>query len=250
MTNLSEEILSRMARRGSTRKFKPIMPDKETIHKLIEVGTRAPTVAQLYSIIVSTKGEHPYNAPMSLVICVDKNRMMNVLAQKGGQIKVNDLSYLQLATQDAACMAAYLSLAAEIMGLGTCMIGACSMKPERIKFLVEKHALAHLVLPILELVLGYPADTRKQTPRLKIDEIAFENEYPNISNEQTKSLIERMDQEYARVGYYKDLKTANKKRIDDNTEDTWSEHMKKKWGQDTFPIEEFIQIYDNQGFVI
>jgi nitroreductase len=58
---------------------------------------------------------------------------------------------------DAFIACTYAMVAAEAMGLGSCMIGCVAPVLERRKDLMEKHGLPAGHIPKIVLILGYPA---------------------------------------------------------------------------------------------
>ena len=242
-----------MISRKSTRKYKPDIPDRDVIDMIIRVGQQAPFASQLYSIILCTKGKFAFKAPISFIICVDAHKLELFMNKRGWEIKTNKLTLLLLGIQDASYMAENMVIAAESLGLGSCFLGESSINAERVRYLVKKHKLPQLVLPLVELVMGYPADDEKTRPRYPQSFTVFENEYPDLSDDDIEDAMKAMDYGYLAQDYYKKSKAkipieGNKK--DNYTYDnySWTEHISRKWGQWAESPNELLELLEERGF--
>ena len=77
------------------------------------------------------------------------------MAQRNWSIVCNDLSLLLFGMQDAILMSENLVIAGESLGLGSCFIGNA---PYRAKSIIENYKLPRRVFPVVQLVMGYPAE--------------------------------------------------------------------------------------------
>jgi nitroreductase len=245
-------LFEAMMARKSTRKFKKRKPSIQSIYKIIEYGIRAPIVAQMYTVILSSKGPHPYDAPISLVFCVDKTRMEKHLKLNGGSLQINDLSILMLGIQEISCMVQNISLAANELGLSTCMIGMCSLYPKRIRYLSMKHSLPYNVLPVLELVVGYSDEYTQQTPRYPMSLNVFEETYRTPSTHDIAKATLKMNKEYQKIKYYSNsqIHISQGDSNFNNVEYTWSEHMKRKWSDKSIKASDISNVLQERGFKI
>ncbi len=239
--------------RASTRKFKPEMPERGIIDAILRAGQQAPFASQLYSVILCTEGKFAFGAPLSLVICVDAHRLRLFMKKRGWDIVTNNLTLLLLGIQDAAYMAQNLVVAAESLGLGSCFLGESSMSAERVRHLVKKHDLPELVLPLVELVLGYPAEEATPRPRFPLSFTVFENRYPEFGDEALEEAMAVMDSGYLAQDYYK--KSRAKIRIEGDKKDeftfdsySWTEHISRKWGQWAASPNDLLEVLAERGF--
>jgi len=231
------EVIRTMMKRKSVRKYRPDMPDRETVETIVRAGQKAPFAAQMYSIILRTKGGQPFGAPISFVICVDAHKIELFMKKRGWEIKTNPLTMLLLGMQDASYMAENMVIAAESFGLGSCFLGALSMSADHIGYIVKKCRLPDRVLPIVELVMGYPAEDEPTRPRYPLNFALFENEYPDIDEETLKSGMEAMDSGYLAQDYYRRGKCMIKLDAEEavlhnsyNYDNySWTEHISRKW---------------------
>jgi len=145
----------------------------------------------------------------------------------------NDLTMLLFGLQDAAYAAQNMVIAAESLGLGSCYLG---IMPRRTTQIVKQFKLPKRVLPLVELVMGYPAEEFPPRPRYPLSYTLFEDEYPELTDEQVAEAMQVMDDGYLAQGYYSRSKL--KIPIESGREDTftfenysWTEHISRKWGQ-------------------
>lgn len=92
------------------------------------------------------------------------------------------------------------------------------------------------VLPMVELVMGYPDEDFPPRPRYPLDFTLFEGEYPSLSDDQVRLAVDVMDEGYLAQDYYKHAKA--KIALEDGRPDSydydsysWTEHISRKWGQ-------------------
>ena len=231
---LDNPIIKTMLRRKSIRKYRPDTPSDEIIRAIVRAGQQAPFAIQLCSLILSRDREHHiYDAPLLFTICVDAHRAELVAARRGWQILMNDLFLLVLGMQDAALMAQNMVIAAESLGLGSCFLGAAPYEAEEI---IALYKLPKRVFPMVQMVMGYPAEDPPTRPRYPLDFTLFEGQYPEFDEEAIAQAMAAMDQGYLEQNYYQGMNVMIPLR--DGREETytfenysWTEHISRKVGQ-------------------
>lgn len=248
-------IIDAMMKRKSVRKYKPDMPDMELIKTIVRAGQQAPFASQLYSVILCTKGKFAFGAPFSLIICIDAHKLEMFMHKRGWSIKTNTLTLLLLGMQDASYMAENMVIAAESFGLGSCFLGEGSINANRVRYLAKKLNLPNLVLPMVELVMGYPSEDAQTRPRYPMEFTLFENSYPDISDELLEKAMNTMDKGYLEQNYYSKQRIMIK--LDGDRKETytydnysWTEHISRKWGLwDELP-NDLLDMLNERGFSI
>ena len=232
----SNPVLQTMLNHKSVRNYKEEMPDEETIEKIVRAGQQAPFVSQLYSILLARKGDKnkiAFDAPLLFTLCVDIHKLKKVMEKRDWELVTNDISLLIFGIQDAAYLGQNMVTAAESLGLGTCFLGGAPYYADKIR---EEYELPDKVFPLVQLVMGYPAEEKPPRPRYPLDFVLFEDKYPEFSEEQLAEAMEVMDHGYLEQDYYRDLQA--KIPLEEETEDessyenySWTEHISRKWGQ-------------------
>src|SRR5512142_797605 len=224
---MGNTVLTTMLNRRSVRRYKPDQPSDEVIQSIVCAGQQAPFASQLYSVILSRKKKHPFGAPLMFTICADLYRLERFMALRGWKVVTNDLSLLLFAVQDAAYMAENMVIAAESLGLGSCFLGAAPYQAARI---AKQYKLPKRVFPIVQLVMGYPNEEFPPRPRFPLSFTLFEDEYPELTDEQVAAAMKIMDDGYLAQGYYRKQKA--KIRLEEGREETftydnysWTEHI-------------------------
>jgi len=153
--------------------------------------------------------------------------------------------------QDAALMAENMVIAAESLGLGSCFLGNTPYRAERIQ---KQYKLPERVFPLVELVMGYPAEDFPPRPRYPLGFTLFEDEY-KISEEMLTEAMRVMDEGYLAQGYY--VKQRAKIRLEDGKKETftyddysWTEHISRKWGQWLRDPKELLDQLEKCGFTV
>ena len=233
---ITNQTIETLMNRRSVRKYADRNLSKDELEVIVRAGQQAPFASQLYSVLYSTEGPIAFGAPISFVICVDAHKLERFMKLRGWDIITNDLTLLLLGMQDAAYMAENMVIAAESLGIGSCFLGEGSLNASRIKTLSKRFELPNRVLPMVELVMGYPDEDFPTRPRYPLGFTLFENKYPELSDEEVREAMKMMDDGYLEQEYYKRYDAKIKRedgRQDDYTLDnySWSEHISRKWGQ-------------------
>lgn len=227
-------VIKTMLEHKSIRKYKDKMPTEEEIKTIVRAGQQAPFVSQLYSILLSRNGDdNPFDAPVLFTICVDGHKLECFMEKRGWERVSNDLTLLMFGIQDAAYMAQNMVNVAESLGLGTCFLGNAMNRAVKI---AKDYDLPKGVFPLVQLVVGYPAEDPPTRPRYPLDFVLFEDKYPEFTEEQIEQAMQRMDEGYLEQDYYQKLDA--KISLQGDREDTftyedysWTEHISRKWGQ-------------------
>ena len=250
---ITNQTIETLMNRKSVRKYTDRKLSKDELDVIVRAGQQAPFASQLYSVLYSTEGPIAFHAPIWFVICVDAYKVERFMKLRGWDIVTNDLTLLLLGMQDAAYMAQNMIIAAESLGIGSCFLGAVSSSASRIKTLSERFELPNRVLPMVELVMGYPDEDFPTRPRYPLAFTLFENKYPELSDEEVKTAMKVMDDGYLEQEYYRKqnarIKTEDGRK-DDYTFDnySWTEHISRKWGQWVKSPNELLDTLKERGF--
>ena len=196
---LTNPVIEAILNRKSVRKYTDQQPSDEVIATVVRAGQQAPFAAQLCSLLLTRK-KAPYGAPLWFTICVDLHRMELIMAKRGWTMVSNDLSMLLFGIQDAALMAENMVIAAESLGMGSCFLGNSPYRVERIR---KQYQLPIRVFPLVELVMGYPAEEFPTRPRYPLEFTMFEDRYPDLTDAMIEDAMRIMDEGYLAQGYYR-----------------------------------------------
>lgn len=248
---LSNPVIDTMLQRKSVRKFSDQKPTDEVIETVVRAGQQAPFASQLCSLLLSRK-KAPFGAPLWFTVCVDLHRMELIMAKRGWSMISNDLSMLLFGIQDAALMAENMVIAAESLGMGSCFLGNTPYRAGRIQ---KQFKLPKRVFPLVELVMGYPAEEFPPRPRYPLEFTLFEDCYPEMSDAMIEDAMRAMDEGYLAQGYYRKQKAKIKLEVDREETFTyddysWTEHISRKWGQWLSDPKELLDQMKQCGFTI
>lgn len=223
-----------MLRRRSVRKYSDRKPDDEVIEAVVRAGQQAPFSGQLYSILLNRKKKNPFGAPLLFTLCVDLYKLELIMARRGWRTVSNNLSLLFFGIQDAAYVAENMVIAAESLGMGSCFLGGTPYKAAKIQ---KTYSLPQRVFPLVELVMGYPAEEASPRPRYPLEYTLFEDCYPEMTDTMVDDAMRAMDDGYLAQGYYLkqkakiDIEVEGKSETFSYKDYSWTEHISRKWGQ-------------------
>lgn len=248
---LTNPVIGSMLNRKSVRKYTDQKPTDEVIDTVVRAGQQAPFASQLCSLLLSRK-KAPFGAPMWFTFCVDMHRMELIMAKRGWTVVENDLSLLLMGIQDVALMAENMVIAAESLGMGSCFLG---MAPYRAELIQKQYHLPKRVFPLVELVMGYPAEEFPPRPRYPLEFTLFEDQYPELTDEMVENAMRVMDKGYLAQGYYHKQKIKIKLETDREEHFTyrdysWTEHISRKSGQWWSDPKELLDQMEKCGFVV
>jgi hypothetical protein len=155
------------------------------------------------------------------------------MARRNWRFVTNDMDVLILGIQDAALMAENMVIAAESFGLGSCFLGAAPHMADKI---AQEYRLPKRVFPVVQLVMGYPAEDSTPRPRYPIEFVLFEDAYPELSEDAIERAMKQMDEGYLGQDYYRKAQYMIPLEGDRGEAFTfgnygWTEHISRKWGQ-------------------
>ena len=248
---MENPVIQTMLSHRSVRKFTSQKPTDETLETIVRAGQQAPFASQLYSVLLTRK-KAPFGAPLWFTICVDLYKLERFMKLRGWKIVSNDLSMLFFGIQDAALMAENMVVAGESLGLGSCFLGNTPYRAARIQ---KQYKMPGRVFPLVELVMGYPAEEFSPRPRYPLEFTLFEDRYPEMSDEMVLRAMQVMDEGYLTQGYY--VKQKAKIRLENDKKETftyanysWTEHISRKWGQWLTDPRELLDQLEKCGFII
>lgn len=250
---MSDEVIETLCNHRSIREYKDESLSDEKIEKIVTSAQQAPFVSQLYSIIIERdKKKIPFDAPILFTICVDVHKLEKIMDKRDWEVTTNDLTLLLFGIQDASYVAQNMVVAAESMGLGTCFLGAPVRTAKNLK---DELDLPDKVFPLVQLVMGHPAEDPQTRPRYPQEFVLFEDSYPELSDEEIDSAMEKMDEGYLEQDYYRKLDAKINLKGEEEDEYTyedysWTEHISRKWGQWYEKLEDQNEILEACGFEI
>jgi nitroreductase len=245
-------VLRTLMNHRSVRKYKPEQPPDEMVQAVVRAGQQAPFASQLYSVLLTRKKKAPFGAPLLFTICVDMHKLERFMQVRGWKVVTNDLTLLIFGIQDAAYMAENMVVAGESLGLFSCFLGAAPYMADRI---AKEFKLPPRVFPLVQLVMGYPAEECPPRPRWPLWFTLLEDEYPEFTDAQVSEAMQIMDEGYLAQGYYAKSKgrlKLEKERPETYTYDdySWTEHISRKWGQWFESPQELLEQLRKRGFRI
>ena len=180
--------LELLAARSSVRAFTDEPVPDDLFRQLLETALRAPTSYNLQPFkvievqarplreqVAALCGEqrHFRAAPRFVVVCIDLSRP-DLACTLHDRPRSSDLDLLLQAAMDAAIFAAQLAAAAEIVGLGTVMIGGVR---DHMQALADLLGLPERAAPLVGLCIGHAAERPRQKPRFPLDQTVCVDRY-------------------------------------------------------------------------
>jgi nitroreductase len=185
---MKKEVIDLLQSHRSTRRFRDKLVSQEILEELFEAARWATSShnVQAYSIIVVESPENKKeisklcgnqkwieNCPVFLVFCTDFYRLKQTTEMHQTNLEIREVENVLVGAVDTALAAENVLIAAKSFGLGGVMIGGIRNHPKEISDLLN---LPDLVMPIMGMCLGYPAQENWQKPRLpKRTVVHYEN---------------------------------------------------------------------------
>jgi FMN reductase (NADPH) len=214
------DALHVFAEHRSIRYFerKPLAPGD--LDLIIEAGRRAPTDAQghMYTFVRITDVElrdqlatlcadqqHIRDAAEFFVVCLDVHRLRCLIEHRGGEWGMQARIALLYGATDATMVAQNMVVAAEMLGYGTCYIGAVQNHTDGVAVAL---ALPEGVLPLFGLCIGVIDLERRPPlrPRIPRSLCFSDNRYPQeFAADELESAYAAMSVKrdwYASIGTY------------------------------------------------
>lgn len=207
--------------RRTIRRYKSDEIPQLLLEDLLLKASHAPTTGnmQLYSVIISKNDDArgvlaPFhfnqpqvvNAPVVLTFCADFNRMSKWCEARNAEPCYDNLQSFVAAMIDTVAFAQQFNTLAELAGLGCCWLGTTTYNACRI---AEALKLPKLVVPVITLTVGWPADGGVEAGRLPLEAIMHDGEYNDYTPE-------RIDRLYAE----KESREDSKRFVEENGKQT------------------------------
>ena len=243
-----------MRTRRTIRQYSDRDVPAELLNELLTVAMQASNTGnmQLYSVVVTRDGEQKKrlapahfnqpmvtNAPVVLTFCADVNRFVQWAACRKTEAGFANFQTFITATIDAMLFAQSFCTAAEEKGLGICYLGTTTYNAGPI---IEALNLPRLVVPIVTVTLGYPANPLPaQSERLPLAAILHEETYADYTPA-------RIDALYAE----KEALKVNQRFVAENGKETlaqvFTEVRYTKANNEYFSTA-FLEVLKKQGFL-
>ncbi len=181
--------------RRTVRRYSEREVTDELLNRMLEEAAHAPTTGnmQLYSVIV-TRGEEAkqalapahFNQPqvmgcdVVLTFCADFNRFSRWCENRDAEPCYDNLQSLVAAVLDTAFFAQQFNTIAELNGLGCCMLGTTTYNADKI---AEVLKLPKLVVPVITLTVGYPAEDPCDAGRLPVESFIHQGRYHDYASD-------------------------------------------------------------------
>lgn len=224
------------------------------LNELLTVAMQASNTGnmQLYSVVVTRDAEQKQRlapahfnqpmvtgAPVVLTFCADVNRFVKWASCRKAEAGFDNFQTFIAATIDAMLFAQSFCDAAEEQGLGVCYLGTTTYNAGPI---IEALNLPHLVVPIVTVTVGYPADPLPaQSERLPLAAIVHEETYADYTPES-------IDAFYAE----KEALAVNQRFVKENGKETlaqvFTEIRYTKTNNEYFSTA-FLEVLKKQGFL-
>ena len=249
----SNLVIQTMLDHKSIRKYTDEVPSDEVIKTIVRAGQQAPFASQYYSVLLSRDRErNPYKAPLLFTICIDSYKFELIMARRNWKLVTNNLTLMLFGIQDAALMAENMVIAGRSLGIGSCFLGSAPYRAEKI---AEQYDLPKRVFPLVQLVMGYPAEEPPTRPRYPMEFTLFEDKYPNLNQDAISKAMQQMDEGYLAQDYYRNLNAKIKLEVDREETFTydnysWTEHICRKWGQWYPDPKTLLEQLEKRGFHI
>ena len=162
------------------------------------------------------------DAPVLLVFCGNNRRIRQIGEWRGKPFANDHLDHFMNAAVDAGIVMTTFIRAAEAVGLGACPISAVRNRPREVSELL---ALPDWVFPMAGLVVGYPAEARRITPRLPLEVTVHVDRYDESRVRENVDAYDR--RRHALLPYRKQRGT---KRWGEAAFYGWSEDKARQYG--------------------
>lgn len=185
----STEPADYFIKRKTIRKYTDQDVSDALIESLLEQAAHAPTTGnmQLYSVIVTRTPEarkalsplhfnQPQitSAPVVLTFCADFNRFSEWCTNRHAEPCYDNLQSFMAAAIDTIAFAQQFNTVAELAGLGVCWLGTTTYNAPQIAELLH---LPELVVPMITLTVGYPAEDGTDVGRLPVSALIHKEQY-------------------------------------------------------------------------
>ena len=182
-------IIELMRAHRSVRSYSPEPVTDEVVEAIVEAAQWAPSSSfrQVCSVVgvrdiekkrilrtLCNNQRWVEECPVFLVFCADLNRLDDLCQVEGLHTNIEYLETLVMTVLDVGIFIQNAALAAEALGLGTCMIGGLR---DHSREVIQLLNLPQGVFGVSGLCLGYPAEVPGQRPRLPLAEVLYWERY-------------------------------------------------------------------------
>lgn len=243
-----------MKKRRTIRQYTHQDIPETLLNELLTVAMQASNTGnmQLYSVVVTRDAEQKQRlapahfnqpmvtgAPVVLTFCADVNRFVKWASCRKAEAGFDNFQTFIAATIDAMLFAQSFCDAAEEQGLGICYLGTTTYNAGPI---IEALNLPRLVVPIVTVTVGYPADPLPaQSERLPLAAIVHEETYVDYTPKSIDAL-------YAE----KEALAVNQRFVKENGKETlaqvFTEIRYTKANNEYFSTA-FLEVLIQQGFL-
>ena len=183
-----KNMIREIAGHRSHRKYLPDPIPTDVMRRMLEAAVRASNTGnmQVYSIIVTTDPElrerlapchfnqPAMSAPAVFTFCADVRRFSRWCRLRGAKPEYDNFVWFLNAMSDALLASENLALEAEAHGLGICYLGTTFYTAPKISEILH---IPDGVIPVMTVVVGYPAEEVPLTDRLPLGAVVHENVY-------------------------------------------------------------------------
>ena len=197
---MTQDIREYFPNRRTIRRYSDREVPAGLIDRLLLEASHAPTTGnmQLYSVIETRDKEGlrrlapaHFNQPqvegcqVALTFCADFNRFSRWCGERRAEPCYDNLQSLTAAVIDTVAFAQQFNTLAELNGLGVCWLGTTTYNAKEI---ADALSLPELVVPIITLTVGYPADNGEDVGRLPLEAIIHRERYTPYSTDRINAL--------------------------------------------------------------
>lgn len=197
---MTPDIKEYFPKRRTKRRYSDREVPEEFIDRLLLEASHAPTTGnmQLYSAVITRDKEGlrklapaHFNQPqvegcqVAITFCADFNRFSRWCEERQADPCYDNLQSLVAAAIDTIAFAQQFNTLAELNGLGVCWLGTTTYNAPEI---ARALSLPELVVPIITLTVGYPADQGEDVGRLPLGAIIHREKYTPYSAERINEI--------------------------------------------------------------
>lgn len=246
-------MLENMKNRRTIRQYTAQDISDTLLNELLETAARASNTGnmQLYSVVVTRDRANKeklapahfnqpmvVGAPVVLTVCADANRFVKWAQQRDAVAGFDNLETFISAFIDASIFAQSFCTEAEEEGLGICYLGTTTYNTDKI---IEVLSLPRLVVPVVTVTVGYPAETPDQPERLPLEAIIHREKYTDY----TPTVIDTLYRE-------KEALEANRRFVAENKKETLAQvftDIRYTKANNEYFSEVFLKVLKEQGFL-
>ncbi len=218
-------MLKEIASHRSCRHFeeRPIAP--EVLDEIVRAATRASNTGnmQMYSLVVTTDPDIKkqlapchFNqtmvtrAPAVITFCADIYRFSRWCRLRGANPEYDNFLWFMSGATDALLASENAALEAEAHGLGICYLGTTFYNAKEIGRILQ---LPDGVIPVMTLVVGYPAFEVPLTDRLPVAAVVHQETYHDYSDEEIEAFWAEREASDETAGLLRENELPNLARI-------------------------------------